>query len=231
MMHRTAWVALFLIAAAVPATGIALSGMQLAPDLFSNPGAKNWLLFNRQMEALKDGSRPFVRLDEKAGDGAAWLTGIEFATGTLEVDIRGKNQQQRSFVGIAFHGADDKTYEAVYFRPFNFRSEEAERRSHSVQYISHPENTWQRLRSERPLQFEQPVKPVPDPDGWFHARVEITGARVRVFVDGSPEPSLDVARLTDRSSGRIGLWVGNTSGGDFAGLRLIPGTPGNASPR
>ena len=40
----------------------------------------------------------------------------------------------------------------------------AERRSHSVQYVSHPANTWQRLRTERPGQFEQAIDPPPDPE-------------------------------------------------------------------
>ncbi len=34
--------------------------------------------------------------------------------------MRGKNVFQKSFIGIAFHGQDDKTYDAVYCRPFNF---------------------------------------------------------------------------------------------------------------
>jgi hypothetical protein len=91
-----------------------------------------------------------------------------------------------------------------------------------VQYISHPDQTWQKLRTDQPGKFEQGVKPAPDPDGWFRARIEISDSRVRVFVDGASEASLDVPRLTDRSSGRLGLWVGNGSGGDFANLRLEP---------
>ncbi len=51
-----------------------------------------------------------------------WPCGTGFETGTIAFEVRGKNELQRSFVGVAFHGelaGDEATYEAVYFRPFN----------------------------------------------------------------------------------------------------------------
>lgn len=82
-----------------------------------------------------------ARLDARAGDGGALLAGVALSEGVIDVDLRGKDVAQQSFLGIAFHVVDWTTYEAVYFRPFNFRSADAERRSHSVQYISHPADT------------------------------------------------------------------------------------------
>jgi ssDNA-binding replication factor A large subunit len=70
--------------------------------------------------------------------------------------------------------------------------------------------------------YEQPVKPVPDPNGWFHVRVVVAGSQVRVFVNDATEPSLVVNRLSERTKGLVGLWVGNNSGGDFANLRIRP---------
>jgi hypothetical protein len=35
-----------------------------------------------------------------------------------------------------------------------------------------------------------PSRPVPDPDSWFHARIEVTDREVRVFVNDAKEPSL-----------------------------------------
>jgi len=163
-----------------------------------------------------------VHLDERPGDGLAWLEGFQFSNGVIEIDLKGKNVLQRSFVGVAFHGVDEKTYEAVYFRPFNFKNPDAERRAHAVQYISHPAHSWPKLRSEHPGVYEKPVDPVPDPDGWFHARIVVQKPKVSVFVDDAKQPSLVVEALTDRASGWIGLWVGNTSGGAFANLRVLP---------
>src|SRR5204863_149675 len=116
---------------------------------------------NRSISSFSDGNRKGVRLDERPGDGVAYLRGVEFSNGTIECDIRGKDVQGQSFVGIAFHGVDSTTYEAIYFRPFNFKTPDPARHSHAVQYISHPTYTWQKLRAERPGAFEQPVSPAP----------------------------------------------------------------------
>jgi 3-keto-disaccharide hydrolase len=161
-----------------------------------------------------------LRLDEQSGDGLAWWPDTNFANGTIEFDVRGKDQIQRSFLGIAFHGVDGSTYEAVYFRPFNFQADDPLRRSHGVQYISHPTFTWSKLRAERPGHFEHEISPGPNPNGWFHARVLVEYPSVRVFVNGQQEPSLDVKQLSDRKSGWIGIWTGNGSGGDFANIRV-----------
>jgi len=56
--------------------------------------------------------------------------------------VRGKDLFQQSFVGLAFHGKDDNTYEAVYLRPFNVRSDDPVRRDHAVQYMSVPDFDW-----------------------------------------------------------------------------------------
>ena len=62
-------------------------------------------------------------------------------------DIRGKDVMQQSFVGVAFHGVNNETLDAVYFRPFNFRSDDPVRKVHAVQYISHPNYPWHRITS------------------------------------------------------------------------------------
>lgn len=189
-------------------------------DLAALLDAKRLNVLNRTATRLTDGSRTGVQLSESAGDGVALIGGAEFANGTIECDLRGKDVQQRSFLGVAFHGVDRTTFDGVYFRPFNFKAADPERRSHAVQYISHPTYTWQKLRTEQPGKYEQPVNPAPDPNGWFHARVVVASPKVSVFVNDATEPSLVVTQLSDRRKGLIGLWVGNTSGGDFANFRI-----------
>src|SRR5207342_2389645 len=120
-------------------------------------------------------------------------------------DFKGKDVQQQSFVGIAFHGVDGTTYDAIYFRPFNFRAEDPARRIRAVQYISHPTHTWQKLRAEQPGNFEKAVSPVPDPNGWFHARIVVASPSVKVYVNDAGEPSLVVGQLSDRKKGLLGL--------------------------
>jgi hypothetical protein len=192
----------------------------IEPDLAALVEGKGLKVFNRSLSGLND--KKGVRLSESPGDGVAYLEGVEFADGAIEFDVRGKDVQGRSFVGVAFHGLDEKTYDAIYFRPFNFKTEDPVRRIHAVQYISHPTHTWQKLRMEQPAKYEKPVSPVPDPNDWFHARVVVANPKVSVFINDAKEPSLVVDQLSDRKKGLVGLWVGNTSGGDFANLKIVP---------
>ena len=111
---------------------------------------------------------------------------------------------------------------AIYFRPFNFKTDDPARVLRAVQYISHPANPWQKLRAEHPGQYEKPVKPVPDPNAWFHARVVVASPTVSVFVGDAKEPCLTINQLSDRKKGLVGIWVGNTSGGDFANFKIVP---------
>ena len=125
-------------------------------------------------------------------------------------------------MGFAFRVVDAKTHDAVYFRPFNFRAEEAERKAHAVQYISHPKYRWQVLRKEKPGQYEKPIVPAPDGDAWCHVRIVVEKPRVRVYVNDGREPSLVIEELSDRKGGAVGLWVGPGQGGYLANLKITP---------
>jgi hypothetical protein len=176
------------------------------------------VLYNRTVSAIPDSNKPGVRLSETQGDGVVWLKDVNFTTGTIEADIRGKDVLQKSFLGIAFHGQDDKTYDGIYFRPFNFLAADTARSSHSVQYISHPAHPWYVLREKFPGKYENPLNPAPQPNDWFHVRLEVTDKEVTVYVNGAAQPALRVQKLNTNKSGKIGLWAGNGSGGDFANM-------------
>lgn len=209
------------VALATPATTFGQK-KPIDPDLGVLADGKGINPSNRTISRITDGARKGVRLSEAAGEWPVYLPGIEFANGTIEVDVKGKDVQGASFVGVAFHGVDGTTYDGIYFRPFNFKTDDQARVLRAVQYISHPTHPWQKLRADTPGKYEKPVNPVPDPNGWFHARVVVASPKVSVFVDGGKEPCLVVDQLSDRRKGLVGLWVGNTSGGDFANFRIVP---------
>ena len=194
----------------------------IEPDLASLADSGKLVVFNRQASKFVDGGRQGVRMSEAPNDGVAYVPGLEFSNGTIEMDIRGKDVQQQSFVGVAFHGVDGTTYDAVYFRPFNFRTDDQARRIRAVQYVSHPAYPWQKLRADSPGTYEKGLNPPPDPNAWFHARIVVASPKVTVYVGSANEPSLVVDQLSDRRKGLVGVWVGNTSGGDFANLRTTP---------
>jgi hypothetical protein len=179
--------------------------------------------FNRTISAFTENGKKGIRFSKSANDGIAWLKGIEFSNGTIEIDIRGKDVFQQSFVGVAFHGLDNETLDAVYFRPFNFQSTDQVRRIHAVQYVSQPDNSWPVLREKQNGKYEKAVVPAPNGNEWFHAKIIIQYRHMAVYVNGNPESSLSIDKLNNRKTGKIGLWVGNNSDGDFANLQITPG--------
>jgi hypothetical protein len=174
---------------------------------------------NREMSAGSAGS---VHLSARPDVGIAWIDGTDFSEGAIELDVRGKDVFQQSFLGIAFHRKDDTTYESVYIRPFNFRATDPARHDHAVQYMTVPEFDWPRLREQFPEEFENPVNSTLPPTDWVPLRVEVRGQRVRVFVGLVANVTLDVRKLGTLDRGMVGLWVGNNSDGDFANLRITP---------
>jgi len=199
-----------------------ISAQELTPELGRIASGEGWTVVNRAATVAQEDGRTVVTFDGRPGDGAAWLEGVYFHDGTIEILIRGKNVPQRSFVGVAFRGVDDETYDAIYFRPFNFFADNDLSRSHHVQYVSHPDYTWSRLRTEHTGVYENEIQDPPDPDAFFKTRIEIRKPEIRVYVNDRTEPCLVVQELSDRIGGKVGLWMGNNSDGSFAELVLRP---------
>jgi len=179
-------------------------------------------VFNRKVTPFFEKDKKGIRFSKNENDGVVWLTSVEFSNGSIELDIRGKDEYQQSFVGIAFHGIDNNTLDAIYFRPFNFQSTDSVRKIHAVQYISQPDYPWQVLRENFNGKYEKAVIPSPNGNEWFHVKIIIKYPEVTVYVNANPEPSLSVEKLNKRTTGKIGLWVGNNSDGDFANLQITP---------
>ena len=175
---------------------------------------------NRTISPITEGPKSGIRFSGQEGDGVAWINGIEFSNGTVEMDLRGKDVLQQSFIGLAFHGSTGDSLEAIYFRPFNFRATDSTRHSHAVEYVFHPAFPWDRLRREHPGVYEKEIPNAPDPNHWFHVKITIAYPQVTVYVNGDPRPCLVVTELSTRRLGKLGLWVGNNSDGDFANLQL-----------
>ena len=186
---------------------------EIIPDLSKVKDTTFWHLSDR--EILNDSP---VHLSKGEGDGVLWLKEVSFENGTINLDIKGRDIRGQSFVGLAFHGLDRNNFELIYFRPFNFKS--AEKKGNSVQYVSLPEYTWQRLRQEHPGVYESEPNPTPDPNEWFHATIVVNHPTVKVYIDNSDEPTLTVEQLSKRKNGWIGLWVGSNSEGEFKNLKI-----------
>ena len=196
------------------------SAQVLTPDLKAVPDGKGWKGSIGATKLIEKDGAAAIEFN-KSGQNVVWLDGFEFGAGTIEFDAKGKSAPpQSSFVGVAFRTVDAGTHDAVYFRPFNFRAVDPERKAHAVQYVSEPRWPWQKLREEKPGQFEKPIEPAPEGDAWFHAKIIIEKRRVKVYVNGATEPSLEVNELSDRPGGSVGLWCNGY--GVIANLKIMP---------
>jgi hypothetical protein len=149
-----------------------------------------------------------------------------FQDGTIEVNLSGDTApdappELRGFVGIAFRVAMERSqFECFYLRPKNGRSDDQLQRNHSVQYISIPGFSWQKLRSQSPGNYESYVDLVPGQ--WTHLKIQVAGSRARLYVNGAEQPTLIVNDLKQSSvNGAIALWVGPGTIAHFSDLRVI----------
>ena len=158
----------------------------------------------------------------------ASIAGLEFANGIIEAEIAGAPapgaaEGARGFVGVAFRlQSDMRTYDAFYLRPTNGRADDQERRNHAVQYISHPDWTWARLRKETPSRYEAYVDL--QPNVWTKIKIEVRGDRARLFVRGQDQPTLVVNDLKTGANGKgaIALWIDVGTVAHFRQLTVQP---------
>ena len=192
-------------------TGFAQNTVRLTYD--------NLTMINREIVSVDEATNS-VTLNNQRSDGLAIIKDVSFEKGTIDIEIKGENIQGRSFVGVAFNIQNDSTYEAIYFRPFNFQAEEQIRREHSLQYIFHPKNTWRYLRTNHEGQYESTYPRQPSPDEWFRVQVKIDDKHVKVYDHETNTLLLSIERLTKSVTDKIALWTGFNSKGQFKNLRI-----------
>jgi len=175
---------------------------------------------DRDLKIASQDGVDYIQVSENKKEGIVWLPLKDFESGTIEIEMRGNDVLQRSFIGVIFHGLNDSTFDAIYCRPFNFFAKDSVRRIHAIQYISHPDFTWKKLRDERNAIFEKEIINPPDPNDWFTMKLVIDKTTVKAFINHSEKPSLIVEKLNNRSTGQMGLFTGDGSGGDFKTIKI-----------
>jgi hypothetical protein len=160
-------------------------------------------------------------------DMLAILDGTEFKDGEIRVDLSGAPRpgmppDSRGFIGLAFRtGAHGEWSEVFYLRPTNGRADDQLRRNHSVQYVSHPDYTWNRLRQEAPGVYESYADL--EAGAWTSMRIVVSGTTARLYVDGAAQPCLVVDDLKHGDAGgRIALWAHVETDAYFGPITVAP---------
>lgn len=170
---------------------------------------------------------PLAEMSGKDEDMLAILDANQFKDGVIEIDVAGSpragaSTDARGFIGVAFRtGEHGEWSEVFYLRPTNGRADDQLRRNHSVQYVSHPDYPWNRLRRENPGVYESYADL--EPGVWTPMRIVVSGKTARLYVHGAVQPCLVVNDLKHGDgAGRVALWAQVETDGYFGAISVAP---------
>jgi hypothetical protein len=158
----------------------------------------------------------------------AILADSDFKNGIIELDVSGARragystaEDERGFkgmIGVSFHIQGDKR-ETIYVRPENARLDDQVFRNRSTQYESIPDFPWNLLREQSPGVYESYVDL--EPGAWTKLRIEVSGTKARLYVNGATQPCLIVKDLKlGEARGKIALWSRVSTDAYFSNLRV-----------
>lgn len=88
-----------------------------------------------------------------------------------------------------------------------------------MQYQEYPDYSWKKLREQSPSVYESYADLVPGQ--WTHLKLEVSGTKARLYVNGTSQPTLIVNDLKGGDGhGAIALWSYTSSEAYFSGLQV-----------
>jgi hypothetical protein len=175
----------------------------------SRGAGERWILVNRAASSVEYRNQQAVRFDSRQGAGLAWVEGLRFSVGKIDLNIAAAPQD----VGIAFHIQNEREFEAVCFHVGNETQDESESQRVIVKYLS----TDPDRNANHEAQFDLPYSQSGE---WFKVRISISKEVIAVFINGGNIPTLSVD-TSGRGAvhGSVGLWIGPDSSALVADFR------------
>ncbi len=167
----------------------------------SRGAGERWIMVNRAASSVEYRNQQAVRFDSRPGAGLAWVEGLRFSVGKIDLNIAAAPQD----VGIAFHVQSERQFEAVCFQVGNEAQDEGASQRVTVQYLS----TDPDRNANHEAQFDLPYSQSGE---WFKVRLSISKEVIAVFIGGGNIPTLSVD-----TSGRGAVY-------GSVGLRIGPGS-------
>jgi hypothetical protein len=166
-------------------------------------------LVNRAASSVEYRNRQAVRFDSRPDAGLAWVEGLRFSVGKIDLNIAATPQD----VGIAFHVQNEREFEAVCFHVGNEAQDESESQRVIVKYLS----TYPDRSANHEAQFDLPYSQSGE---WFKVRISISKEVIAAFISGGNIPTLSVD-TSGRGAvyGSVGLWIGPGSSALVADFR------------
>ncbi len=142
---------------------------------------------------------PAAAVKTASGGGIVVLPVATFHNGIIDLKSPASPEPERpampagSWVWRSVYPTTRRSMNASISASTNGRADDQLRRNHSVQYISFPDYEWNRLRTEAPGLYESYADLVPGE--WTKIKVEVSGAKARLYLNGAPQPVLVVNDL------------------------------------
>jgi hypothetical protein len=175
----------------------------------SRGAGERWILVNRAASSVEYRNQRAVRIDSRPGAGLAWVEGLRFSVGKIDLNIAAVKQD----VGIAFHVRNEREFEAICFHVGNEAQHEGESQHVVVRYLS----TGLDRDTNHEARFDLPYSQSGE---WFKVRITISKEVIAVFISGGNIPTLSVyASGGGGVYGSVGLWVGPGSSALVADFR------------
>jgi hypothetical protein len=218
MLHRASCLIALLAGSVAGSSALCQRAAQPGAVVIRPDAARFLAVLNGRTQVVDYRGRRAIKLIPSSDASAssenmlAILADREFRDGTIQAEVAGAplagaSAGARGFIGIAFRTGDHGEWsEVFYLRPTNGRADDQLRRNHSVQYVSHPDWTWNRLRQENPGVYESYADL--EPGAWTTMKIVVAGKTARLYVNGAPQPCLVVSDLKHGDGpGRVALWA------------------------
>src|SRR5215831_170356 len=176
----------------------------------SRGAGERWILVNRAASSVEYRNQQAARFDSRPGVGLAWVEGLRFSVGKIDLNIAAAPQN----VGIAFHVQNEMEFEAVCFHVGDEARDEGACQRVIVQYLS----TGPDQNTNHEAQFDLPYSQSGE---WFKVRISISKEVIAVFIGGGNIPTLSVdASSGGEVYGSVGLWIGPGSSALVTDFRI-----------
>jgi len=171
---------------------------------------ERWVLINRVASSVEYRNKQAVSFDSRPGAGLAWVEGLRFSVGKIDLNIAAVKQD----AGIAFHVHNETDFEAVCFHIGDEARDEGASQSVVIRYLS----TDPGRNANHVAQFDLPYGKSGE---WIKVRTSISKQVIAVFINGSNLPTLRVDNSGGGDvNGSVGLWIGSDSSALVADLRI-----------
>ena len=178
---------------------------------------KNAVKVIKSKSVVKDDEATYARIND-----------LKFKDGVMEVEVLSKllpdaPEHARGFIGLAFRIIDDNSkFESIYIRPTNGMADDQLRRNRSIQYFSYPDFKFTDSRKSAPGVYETYADMALN--RWIKLKVEVKGAKAKLFIDNAKQPNLIVndLKMGAEQSGFVGLFVDIGTEGFFRNLKVYP---------